>query len=421
MRRFTQKRPTHARAAALRAYTRSPGPAQDGRRRSCPARSAARVRPSDALLARGACASACRSTRRPALQPLRGLLGHSPRGCRGAAAARTRPACRAAAAPAPRACSRRWWIRCRRGRHRHRAPAGVAELLAHMRRRGRADAPKRLALGPTPATAGPARRAAGPAPRVRRAAQADRICPPGRGPAPGRRWGQDQRQRAGPEGIHRAACEVRHARRTRRHRRLGPSSMCTISGWSLGRPLAEDGGHRRVVGASRLGQTVSVGKATSSPRRNASAQRHRVGAGSIVQRTASSRMLGPGRAGPRPAGPARVAHIGAGERQVVHLAAGAVPACRTGAGGCRATPAPVPGGRRPGAGQTTGPQQVQQDRGLCWRGWPGAGRPSCAPAARTATGRRRRSVVTAVVRSRRHLVDHQRPSDHEELDAQHPT
>jgi hypothetical protein len=115
----------------------------------------------------------------------------------------------------------------------------VAELVVHVLRRGRADAAE--AVGAGPGHAGHAGLGAGQQQRLRhrmrRAAQADGVLPAGGGGADAGLARQDQRQRAGPEGLHQLLREGGSGW-AKRDSASVPSGTWTISGWSLGRPLA---------------------------------------------------------------------------------------------------------------------------------------------------------------------------------------
>ena len=340
------------------------------------------------------------------------------------------------------ACSRRWSIRCRPRRRRRRAPAGRRRTRPAHARGGRADAAEAVGAGrrPGPRTPGcGAGRAAAPAPPDARGSAGRSVsCPPAAAaptPAPAR---QDQRQRAGPEGLHQPLRE-----RRQRLRRSATAPRCRVPArrarsadgrwagpwprrsappprrWPRRRPGRRRSrserrpGRRRastraacVDGLGRRGRRRIIGRRalrTASMPQQRRAARCEVGRAAHRLRCRSPVMVRWPILRPRPRlGLAVQVQVRAGQRQHV------------GPGRRRAALAPSASNHR-------SPSRLSMTAGLCWRGGV-SGRPAsvrtCSSNCETSQASMR--PVAAVVRARRHLVDDQRAVvQHEELDAQH--
>ena len=208
------------------------------------------------------------------------------------------------------ACSRRWSIRCRPRRARHRAPAASSpnSLLRRAAAVVGLTRPKRLALGAaTPAT--PVRRR-----RPRSSACATGCdgqrrpmvsCPPA---AAARHAGlarHDQRQRPGPEGLHQLLRERRQRLREARQRLAPVASghvhdQRMVAGPALG---GEDAGHgARRCRRRRPGRRPSRSGRRPARRRRSARAACVDGVGDRCRRGSSARQQG--RAGPAARRPA---------------------------------------------------------------------------------------------------------------------
>ena len=233
---------------------------------------------------------------------------------------------------------------------------------------------------------------------------------------------QDQRERAGPEGLHQRPGQRRH---------VGQSGRChwrrprTISGWSAGRPWwCTPGPRPGRLSASAAGRSVSVGRPTDVGPRAAPGPGGGDGGVLLAVEHHGQKGAMPSSAAACSAVARAASGVAAGDVQVAHLApvfGGA--SCRTGAGGRRAVAAPLPraGLRRVACVNHRSPSRLSMTAALCRRGCT-SGRftmvRTCSSKLRHVAGVL--AVVAAVVRARGDFVDHQAAVlQHEKLDAQH--